>query len=140
MNQRASAGLHTVSENAGVDHRRLDAPVARKFLDRSHGFNSTIPIWEFPIAHFYTNRVGTLNSHVADNVRTDVPSGVARAFDARTGALRWAFDLAPPGFDYATRPTSSAGYALGSPNVWAPMAVDVARDLLFVPTGNPAPD
>lgn len=81
-----------------------------------------------------------VGAFVIDNVRTDVPSGVVRAFDARTGALRWAFDLAPPGFDYATRPTSEAGYALGTPNVWAPMSSDPKRDLIFVPTGNPAPD
>ncbi len=77
---------------------------------------------------------------VADNVRTDAPSGVVRAFDVRTGRLQWAWDLAPPGFDHAREPVSNAGYALGTPNVWAPMSVDEERDLLFVPTGNPAPD
>jgi quinoprotein glucose dehydrogenase len=81
-----------------------------------------------------------VGSMISDNQRTDAQSGVVRAFDTRTGALRWDFDLAPPGFDYATRPTSEAGYALGTPNVWAPMAVDEERDLVFVPTGNPAPD
>jgi quinoprotein glucose dehydrogenase len=35
---------------------------------------------------------------------------------------------------------SDAGYMLGTPNVWAPMSVDEARDLVYVPTGNPAPD
>jgi quinoprotein glucose dehydrogenase len=79
-------------------------------------------------------------SFVSDNVRTDAPSGVVRAFDARSGTLVWAWDLAPPGYDYARRPKSAAGYALGTPNVWAPMSSDPARDLLFVPTGNPAPD
>ena len=77
---------------------------------------------------------------VADNVRTDAPSGVVRAFDARSGGLVWAWDLAPPGYDYATRPKSADGYALGTPNVWAPMSSDAALDLVFVPTGNPAPD
>jgi len=81
-----------------------------------------------------------VGAFVLDNVRSDVPSGVVRAFDVRSGALRWAFDLAPPGFDYATRPTSGAGYALGTPNVWAPMVADAERGLIFVPTGNPAPD
>jgi len=81
-----------------------------------------------------------VGSFVADNIRADAPSGVVRAFDARSGALAWAWDLAPPGYDYAARPKSAAGYALGTPNVWAPMSSDPARDLLFVPTGNPAPD
>jgi len=81
-----------------------------------------------------------VGSAVRDNQRTDAPSGVVRAFDARSGALRWAWDLAPPGFVRTPDNTSRAGYALASPNVWAPMAVDAERDLLFVPTGNPTPD
>jgi quinoprotein glucose dehydrogenase len=80
-----------------------------------------------------------VGSAVSDNRRVDAPSGVVRAFDARDGRLRWAWDVAPPGPLPAGRAPDS-GYALGSPNVWAPMAVDEARDLLFVPTGNPAPD
>ncbi len=76
---------------------------------------------------------------VADNVRVDVPSGVVRAFDARTGALRWAWDPVPP--DWPHRDADGAPiYAAGTPNVWAPMSVDEARGLVFVPTGNPSPD
>ena len=42
--------------------------------------------------------------------------------------------------DYETGLVSEAGYALGTPNVWAPMSVDLERELVFVPTGNAAPD
>ncbi len=79
-----------------------------------------------------------VGSAVGDNQRTDAPSGVVRAFDVRTGALRWAWDAAPP--DVAPGGRSPAGWALSSPNVWAPIAVDEARGLVFVPTGNPTPD
>ena len=58
----------------------------------------------------------------------------------RTGELVWAFDLAPPDFDYTSGLVSDAGYALGTPNVWAGFAVDQQRDMVFLPTGNPAPD
>lgn len=84
--------------------------------------------------------VVVVGSAVSDNVRIDAPSGVVRGFDARTGVLRWAWDLAPPGFDYDSGLVSEAGYALGTPNVWAPMSVDAALGLVFVPTGNAAPD
>ncbi|MCR9096219.1 MAG: pyrroloquinoline quinone-dependent dehydrogenase [bacterium] len=84
--------------------------------------------------------VVVVGAAIADNKRTDAPSGVVRAYDARTGTLRWAWDLRSPGFVPTTENTSEAGYALGTPNVWAPMSVDLERDLLFVPTGNPAPD
>lgn len=77
---------------------------------------------------------------ISDNARIDAPSGVVRSFDVRTGAQRWAWDLAPPDFDYETGFVSDEGYALGTPNVWGTMVADPARDLLIVPTGNPAPD
>lgn len=71
---------------------------------------------------------------VADNLRVDAPSGVVRAFDARTGALRWAWDPVPEGM------TREDGYRLGTPNVWSILSGDEARGLVFVPTGNPSPD
>jgi quinoprotein glucose dehydrogenase len=81
-----------------------------------------------------------VGSAVADNQRLDAPSGVVRAFDVRSGELRWAWDLAPPDFDYEGGLVSEEGYALGTPNVWAVMSVDEELGLLYVPTGNPAPD
>ncbi len=81
-----------------------------------------------------------VGSAVADNVRINPPSGVVRAWDARSGELRWSWDLSPPDFVPIADNTGSAGYALGTPNVWAPMSVDAERDLLLVPTGNPSPD
>lgn len=81
-----------------------------------------------------------VGSAVSDGNRLEAPSGVVRAFDARSGALAWAFDLAPPDFDYENGPVSRDGYALGTPNVWAPISVDTERGLVFLPTGNPSPD
>lgn len=98
------------------------------------------PDWEYyttspPLVIHDLVVVGAL---VADNVRADAPGGVVRAFDARTGALRWAWDPTPPG-----RPPPAAGqprYHRGTPNVWAVMSADPERDLVFVPTGNAPPD
>lgn len=80
--------------------------------------------------------VVAVGAAVGDNRRVDAPSGVVRGFDARTGALRWAWDPAPRGRE----PAPGADFVLGTPNVWAPMSVDPERDLIFLPTGNPAPD
>ncbi len=74
---------------------------------------------------------------IADNQRTDAPSGVVRAFDARSGQLRWAQDLVPETY---RGPRSEHGYAFGSPNVWSIMSFDEALNLIYLPTGNPAPD
>jgi quinoprotein glucose dehydrogenase len=84
--------------------------------------------------------VVVVGSAIADNQRVDAPSGVVRGFDTQSGELVWAFDLAPPSFDYSKGLVSDEGYALATPNVWAGFAVDLERDLIFLPTGNPAPD
>jgi quinate dehydrogenase (quinone) len=76
---------------------------------------------------------------VVDSADVNVPSGVVRAFDARTGELRWFWDIGhPAGVDDASPP--SADYTMGTPNAWAPLSVDEKLRLVFVPTGNPSPD
>jgi len=88
------------------------------------------------------NDLVVVGSKVADNQRIDAPSGVVRAYDARTGSLRWAWDPLPPGV--STRPAPPAagqpGFQLGTANAWAPLSVDPQRNLIVVPTGNTAPD
>ena len=81
-----------------------------------------------------------IGSAIDDNGRVDMPSGVVRAFDARTGALRWSWDPIPP------NPASPAGngsekkWLSGAGNAWSIMSVDPERHLVFVPTGSASPD
>ena len=85
--------------------------------------------------------VAVLGAMVPDNDRVDVPSGVVRAFDVRSGELAWAWE--PVTEDYRERHRDERGqarYHLGSPNVWAPMSGDPELGLVYVPTGNPSPD
>jgi quinoprotein glucose dehydrogenase len=81
-----------------------------------------------------------IGGSVSDGSGIDAPSGVVRAFDARSGELVWAQDMAPPGYDYASHGVSDRGYALATPNVWAPMIADEQLNLVYAPTGNPLPD
>ena len=69
------------------------------------------------------------------------PPGDIRAYDVRTGALRWSFHTIPhPGeFGYDTW-TKDAWKTSGAANNWAGMAVDQQRGIVFVPTGSAAPD
>jgi quinoprotein glucose dehydrogenase len=69
------------------------------------------------------------------------PPGDIRAFDVRTGKLRWAFHTIPrPGeFGYETWP-KDAWKTSGAANNWAGMALDVKRGIIYVPTGSAASD
>jgi quinoprotein glucose dehydrogenase len=71
-------------------------------------------------------------SSIADNWKVSTGRGIVRAFDARTGKLRWTWDPIP--WAGATTPPTGAG------NAWSTLSVDPAHDLVFVPTGSPAPD
>lgn len=73
--------------------------------------------------------VVVVGSAIGDNRRVDAPSGVVRAFDARSGEPRWTFE-----------PLQRDGIEAGHANVWAPMSVDETRGLVFLPTTSPSPD
>jgi quinoprotein glucose dehydrogenase len=88
------------------------------------------------------NNVVVVGSAVGDNRATDVERGVIRAYDAMTGAPKWAFDPLP---DSPTHPAAAAwdlsqAAATGAANSWAPMSVDPDKGLVFAPTGSASPD
>lgn len=82
------------------------------------------------------NRVIT-GAMVLDNRRVDIPSGVVRAYDIRSGQFLWAWNPVKPG-DEALNDDKT--YLNGTTNVWSIIAVDTERDMVFVPTGNTSPD
>jgi quinoprotein glucose dehydrogenase len=69
------------------------------------------------------------------------PPGNVRAFDVRTGKLRWSFHTIPrPGeVGYETWP-KGAWKTSGAANNWAGMALDPERGIVYVPTGSAAFD
>jgi quinoprotein glucose dehydrogenase len=69
-----------------------------------------------------------VGSAIADNHRADSATGEVRAFDARSGALRWTFDPLPDNPE------------AGGANAWSRIVADPERHLVFVPTGSPSPD
>jgi quinoprotein glucose dehydrogenase len=79
---------------------------------------------------------------VMDNQRADSPGGVIRAWDARTGELRWAFDPVPPGAPtpQAIGAPEAQRYHFGTPNSWGISSADPERKLIFVPFGSPGLD
>jgi quinoprotein glucose dehydrogenase len=68
-----------------------------------------------------------VGSSIGDNGRAEMYRGTVHAFDAKTGKPKWTWDPTPAG-------------KTGAANAWAPMSVDVERDLVFIPTGSASPD
>ena len=80
---------------------------------------------------------------VGGRVAENLPAspGHVRAYDVRTGALRWSFHTIPqPGeAGYETWPKDAWQY-IGGANSWPGMTLDAKRGLVFVPTGSAAAD
>lgn len=81
-----------------------------------------------------------VGSAIDDNSRAEMSSGVVRAFDARTGALRWKWEPLPPNDTRSAAQGAGKVWRTGAGNAWSVMAVDQKRDLVFVPTGSASPD
>jgi quinoprotein glucose dehydrogenase len=83
-----------------------------------------------------------VGSAIGDNRAVSLERGVIRAYDARSGALRWSFDPLPDGPTHPAaggwQPQQAA--RVGGGNAWGVMSVDPARGLVFVPTGSASPD
>jgi quinoprotein glucose dehydrogenase len=71
-------------------------------------------------------------SSIADNWKVDTGRGIVRAFDARTGKLRWTWNPTP--WADKTEPRTGGG------NAWSTLSVDPKEDLVFIPVGSSAPD
>ena len=65
-----------------------------------------------------------------DWAESEAPPGSVFALDARTGEQRWTFH------SLAAETAAKTGTA----NVWASMAVDTAREILYIPVSSPSPN
>ena len=80
---------------------------------------------------------------VGGRVSENLPAspGDIRAYDVRTGALKWAFHTIPhPGEEgHDTWPRDAWTYS-GGANSWSGMSLDERRGIVFTPTGSAASD
>ena len=103
-------------------------------IEKKHYTNTSPPV-------IYKDLV-ILGNGVGDRlVYKNDPPGDIRAFDARTGKLAWSFHTIPQRGEvgHDTWPEGSTRYT-GHTNAWAPMSLDEARGLLYVPVGTPSND
>ena len=74
-----------------------------------------------------------VGGRLTEDMRTDMPAGVVRAFDARSGALLWAWNSVAP---QAEGQDANGVYRRSTANTWSVFSVDPQRNLVFIPTGN----
>lgn len=88
------------------------------------------------------NGLVIVGSAIGDNRAVDLERGTIRAFDAITGAQRWAFDPLPnsPEHPAAGAWTTAQAAGTGAANAWGVMTVDPDRGIVFIPTGSASPD
>jgi quinoprotein glucose dehydrogenase len=105
-----------------------------RISDDAHATQSSPPV-------VYKDLV-ILGSQVPDRVQVADPVGYVQAFNARTGKRVWAFSVIPQSAKDPGAETweNESWRANGHGNVWAPMALDEARSLLYLPTSTPSSD
>lgn len=83
-----------------------------------------------------------VGSAVGDNRAADLERGIVRAYDARTGALRWTWDPIPATADDPAAKTweGDSRTHTGAANAWSVITADEERGQVFVPTSSPSPD
>ena len=76
------------------------------------------------------------------NIRLrEASPGDVRAYDARTGVMKWIFHTIPQGDEFGVDSWQNESWRYsGHTNVWSYMAVDEELGLVFLPTGTPSND
>ncbi|HWE62489.1 MAG TPA: PQQ-binding-like beta-propeller repeat protein [Chloroflexota bacterium] len=99
-------------------------------------------VWQAPVADWRQGFTMTMAPQVIDRLvivgisgGEYLSRGAVVAFDAETGRRVWQFDTTLPGGTWA-----DGSWARGGAPVWSNPSVDPRLGLIYVPTGNAAPD
>ncbi len=108
-------------------------------LDLMHNMPATPPGYYYSTSPpVVVNGLVVIAGAVNDNYNIDSPSGVIRAYSARSGKLVWNWDSGNPD---ATQPIAAGDtYTMSSPNSWSTASADAELGLVYFPMGNRTPD
>jgi quinoprotein glucose dehydrogenase len=81
-----------------------------------------------------------VGSSVPDLIRADAPHGIVRAYDVRSGALRWTFNTIPAKGAPGSETWATGTGRIGAANVWSTITADAERGLVFLPVSSASPD
>lgn len=116
----------------------------------SFGENGTVDLWQdigervpgwYAVTAPPTIAQGIVvtGAQVKDGQAEDAPSGVIRGYDAVTGELAWAWDLAAPDANRDGPPEGEV-YTRGTPNMWTAGVADEELGYVYMPMGNSSVD
>ena len=131
----------------------LDARTGRRYpdfgtggyVDLTAGFEREIDAsrmtWSSPVAIAGdTVIVGSIVQDTRLTLREASP-GHVRAYEARTGEMKWIFRTIPRGDDFGADTWGNESWRYsGHSNVWSYMAVDEEAGYVYLPTGTPSND
>lgn len=136
-----------------IDARLIALDVETGLPDPAFGENGTLNLlkgveglvdpWEYNVTSPPTviGDVVVVGSSIADMVRRIQPSGHVRAFDARTGELRWRFNTIPKGGEFGSETWKNESWKIhGGANVWSTITADLERNMVFLPVSTAGPD
>lgn len=136
-----------------VDARLIAIDADSGEICKDFGINGAVNLLDnlgnVRLAEYYVTSVPLIVDDIAitgafvqDGQRVDAPPGVVRAFDIRSGELRWAHDPVPPGIEPVTAAQAKAGvnFTRSTPNVWGTLSADEEKGLVYLPTGGSQPD
>jgi len=108
-------------------------------VDLTEGLGETVPGWySVTSPPTIVRGIVVMGAQVKDGQAEDAPSGVVRGYDAVTGRLAWAWDLANPA--QVGVPPDGQTYTRGTPNMWTTASADEALGLVYLPLGNSSVD
>jgi len=139
------AGLYALDAATGVpcsDFGESGRVNLREGIDRVGDPDYDLPDYGVTSPPVVIGDVVVVGSAIGDNQWVDEASGAIRAFDTRSGELRWRWEPIPQkeGEPGSEDWTSEQRLKSGGANAWATLSVDPERDLVFIPTGSASPD
>ena len=136
----ASHDLRLVALDARTGARYPDFGTGG-YVDLTQGFDREIDAsrmtYSSPVAIAGDNVI--VGSIVADGRLTlrEASPGDVRAFDARTGEMKWIFHTIPQGDEFGADSWQNESWRYsGHSNVWSYMAADEELGYVYLPTGN----
>lgn len=81
-----------------------------------------------------------VGSSVPDLIRANSPPGIVRAYDVRSGELRWTFRTIPAEAEPGSETWENGTAESGAANVWSTITADLERQLIFLPVSSASPD